>query len=209
MRLGRLWLWLQWLWRAAPSIGAIAIALVPPAGWLRDTDAAEGNWFLWSGLAIQLAGFALVWWELNQSMREHGHPGLMPRARDWWQTRPGHGRTIHVSAADAIGLGGHARLRVRKGRGDESVEARLQALEANFASMQADVDGEMEELRRDAAALRRELKVEREARQSATQALEKKLQAVVVGGVGMELAGLLWFVTGCIFSTLAPWLSTC
>jgi hypothetical protein len=163
-----------------------------------------------SGLALQLFGFIAVWKQLRDAIEEHGRPSWRSRIKSWWKNRPkGRDHVVHLSGTSSVAFAASATARVRRGIGDGSAEARLDAIEYNVGELQSEFDGFRRDIQQDTRALRTQLDAETRARSNDTGALAKRIEEQAVGSADLQLTGLVWFVFGSIYSTvpdLVVWL---
>ena len=178
----------------------VAIAMVAHATF-PDRQDAPRVCLQWLGVVLQFCGFWIVWNQLRNALKEHGRPGWWKRLGAWWALRPGVNRSVSVVAAGGAVIGGSADVRSRRGKGDGSTGARLDALEHNLADLQTEFDDYRRASREDAGKLKQQLEAERDARIAATTDLGNRIETQAVGSADWQLVGLLSFVSGIFYAT--------
>jgi hypothetical protein len=191
--------------RVARPLGlVVAMAIIPAGSLLAAALLAEHPGWLrpfiqWWGVVLQLVGFGLVWNQLRSALKEYGRPNWKTRISAWWNARPG---VTHHLVAKGIVAGaptvGSPLLRDRRGKGDGSVEARLAALEYNLDALQTEADTAPKE---ESDRLRVLLRAEEHARKETDQHLGDRIEEQAVGSPDVQIASLLFFVSGVIWAT--------
>jgi len=87
---------------------------------------------------------------------------------------------------------------------DDSVEARLDALETNVGHIHGRINGMATELDEQASEQRHAIEQERETRTTDQQRLWERLEATETGGLHLSAIGALWLAIGVTLSTAAP-----
>jgi hypothetical protein len=149
------------------------------------------------GVAFEVVGLGLVAWQLwRVQRREFGMPA-------WWAQASGRLRRLvgrseargsaSVSLAAELGVAGRLTTRVRRGPG-ETMESRLAALEANFASLDQETDARFEEQAQRQARLREmvsetQTELERQQQERESEQRERLREAMT----------MQWWGTGLFF----------
>jgi hypothetical protein len=92
---------------------------------------------------------------------------------------------------------GEARLRLGAGPG-ASVEQRVSILEGNLNQLQDEVDTKVRELRNKSDELKNDLRREGEERRTADDAVTRRIEEVAIGGLHLEIVGLVWLTVGVV-----------
>ena len=167
------------------------------------TDQSRLVWLPRTGLILQLFGFAAVWKQLRDAIEEHGRPDLWKRLTSWWKARPkSRDVTVGLTGVSAGAFTGSATGRVRRAMGSGSPEARLDAIEYNFAELQTEFDAFRRDAQQGTRDLRALLEEEQRARAAATGELTRRIEQQAVGSTDLQLVGLVWFVFGSVYSTV-------
>jgi hypothetical protein len=85
---------------------------------------------------------------------------------------------------------------------DATVEARLDALEANLLTLRQEHTETAQELRESARRTDEAVTSERRARESAVTSLRSQLEGFGVGDLYVEMIGIFWLVLGVVLATI-------
>jgi hypothetical protein len=168
---------------------------------------AAGRCFQIGGLFLQLIGFITVWQQIHGTLRDHQQPTWRARIAKWWASRPGQHHlvgAIGIASSGALGVG---RAKVRQNPKSSSVEDRIAALEENLARVDTYVDQIAEASEKRDAELKIALEAQGKASAAAVEDLRKRLRDQAVGSADLQFVGLLWFIAGCIYSSIPTDLS--
>jgi hypothetical protein len=158
------------------------------------------------GLAFQLLGILTVVSGLRDKRRLFNRPSLLDNVRRWIKRRPRWGvkpQTILVAGTGSISLSLSGKLSVWRGSPpDASVEARLDALEANLATLRTEQAETAKELQEATRKTNEAVDTERRARESAVTALRVQLEGLGAGGLHVEMMGVFWLVLGVVLATV-------
>ena len=106
---------------------------------------------------------------------------------------------MHAEAGSCGVSGGEIRASIWSGKGDSSVEARLDSLEKNVQRLR-DEQGIMEkQLEQEKTTRLAEVTAEREARESAICELDNTLSKLGAENIRMERWGVLWLLISLVF----------
>ena len=159
-----------------------------------------------TGLVLQLLGIGTVVWGISETRALFGHLSFPAKVRGWLRRSPLVRRNI-VLAASSGSLhitSGKVRASVTANPVNDSVEARLDALEKNLSHVNDRVTGverEMDEGFRSASS---EVKSEAVARHAEDEVLRQRLEAAGTGGIHISSIGALWLFVGVVLSTASP-----
>lgn len=196
--------WIDRIPLRAQVLLVLAIAISPVGAWLRPSGSPREAWLLYSGLGVQLIGFLLVWLELRTRIKASGMPGLLeqvfPRRK---QPEVMTATAQAAGSSSAIGRG-----RWRQSAPNGTVEERLAALETNQGQLDAEMETYMKDTTTSVRELDQEFRYQVRSNAQAVENLMGRIRDAEVGSVNREWAGLIFFLVGCIASTLAVPLST-
>jgi hypothetical protein len=200
------WLWaarhLSSLWSALfrGTLGLAVVLLVVDwagyaLGWSRPVRLNFAGWILETlGLVIVVIGA----WLLEQEMHPNPDPTTL---RGWLRTNPMIRRdvTVALSGLSLTMSTGRAYAKVTRKPGT-TVDERLAVLEQTLR----DLEGQVENIQRTTDAeidsLKTQLKGEAAARVAATDSLTRRmdetLDKLLVGGISLEMIGVLWIFVG-------------
>ncbi len=174
--------------------------------WLFGIAQTISDALRWSGLFLQIIGLGSVVIGLQESRRLFNQPSVFESIREWLLQgirifKPRH--IVIKAEGGAIGIStafGHAR--VTSSPQSDSVEDRLFSLERNIEYLRDEID----HLRKDGAEFRKkateDLVTERKERIAGDEVHAKQLQEAVIGGIHIELAGLIYLLFGITFATI-------
>jgi hypothetical protein len=196
--------WLVEAWRVwVPALVVIVVLIVASQLPLSLADPV----LRYCGLAFQLLGILTVVSGLRDKRRLFNRPSLLDNVRRWMKRRPRWGakpQTILVTGTGSISLSGSAKLSVWRGApADGSVEARLDALEANLATLRTEQAETAKELQEATRKTNEAVGTERRARESAVTALRVQFEGLGAGGLHVEMMGVFWLVVGVVLATVS------
>lgn len=161
-----------------------------------------------AGTLLQGMGLATVALGIANVRRLFGRPSVVHRIREWLQLVGavfGRTRTVvgEVGIAREVGMAGSVRPIHQVPEGGP-LHRRITALEKNLESFRGEVDSTVSGLRSDISEIKRSTTVGLAQRREETVAVDARMQEMAIGGIHLELMGLLWLVAGVIAGTLAP-----
>jgi hypothetical protein len=169
-----------------------------------------------AGGVLELLGIATVALGVAKVRREFGLPSaaaelmneggqlfhaLAQRVRRLFGRKP---PTKVITGAGGAGLsvsGGRARATVRAGP-DSTLEQRVALLERLIDSAETQLARLQDDLEREGEQLRQLVAAERQSRDEAHERLHHELRNVAVGGIRLQMVGLVWLTFGVV---LANW----
>lgn len=192
----------RWLWEA--RLAWLAVATLLGAALAVGGNPTEAR-ILLTGLVLQILGIGTVAWGIRTTRRLFGRPGMVALVRTWLANFPRYGgRTIAVGATMTATSSVRGRAFVTTTAADESVEARLDALEKNMGHVNDRINGIQAEIDQKADEHRRAFEEERQARSKEAGELRERLEATETGGLHVSAVGAVWLTVGVALSTAAP-----
>ena len=192
----------RWLWEA--RLAWLAVGTLLAAALVIADNPAEPRIRV-MGLVLQILGIGTVAWGIRTTRKLFGRPGIVVLMRRWLANFPRYGgRTISVGATMAATSAVRGRGFITTRAADDSVEARLDALEKNVEHVNDRISGLQAEMDQKADEHRCALPEEREARSREAGELRERLEATETGGLHVSAVGAVWLTLGVALSTAAP-----
>jgi hypothetical protein len=161
----------------------------------------------WTGMILQLAGFVAVLYAVDGRWRMKYLTGARGAFGHWWSRRP---RRSSYSNAVGLGVGasmsisgGRARGSIRAGK-DAPVEKRIEVLERNVDSLEAEVGRALDLIEKAKKETLDTIKAGQRDIDGKIGELSTKVEQAVVGGLTVELMGVLFFLWGIVLATGSP-----
>ncbi|MBE9065001.1 hypothetical protein [cf. Phormidesmis sp. LEGE 11477] len=156
----------------------------------------------WWGLAFQMVGLITVVIGLSQSREEFGRPSLWCSTRDWFKglfkkPQPQHFK-IEIEGAEARAEAGKVRFHVNS----RYLEQRMDQLEGQVKDLWDRADELEGKIGLQKRRVDERLDQEQRARASADADISKRLEEAVIGGIHLELFGVLCLVVGITLATV-------
>ena len=201
MRLVKSW---RTLWLAIIiTLAAVVFALVL-AKWLGTNPEYAVRRI---GAGLQFLGLASVALGLLRTRQLFGLPKWREALRSWWDARPrwlggsGHvvvagSDSVSINAAEAIG-----RLSVQPKTG-ATLEDRVARLERAVGLLHEDVGALRSDLVQRVKQLKQDVKQEGEKRVSGDEQVKHLIESVSIGGIDLEVRGLIWLLVGMLMASL-------
>jgi len=160
----------------------------------------------YTGMFLQLLGMINVAVGLRDMRRLFNRPSLGARAAAWFRAlasaftvpKPA---TMTASVSGAFTATGELSLVVRAAP-NEPLERRVSILEQNLERLREEYHSKSQQLRQDLGEAKRNIEKESQERQATDAKLDRTIQEVAVGGLHLELIGLLWLIVGTLASTI-------
>ncbi len=197
-------------WPLWVAVGGAILAFT--MSWLVSTTLAST--IRYTGMVLQLFGLFTIARGLSELRRLFGRPPLISRVVGWFGRflavfAPPQTISAHVSGSGGATASGHARVTTSPGL-RASVEERLYALEEKAKQLRNDLDNEVQGLRREIDVVRERIGQESQHRRVGDQEAERKIEEVAIGGLHLEIVGLLWLFLGVVGTSIpdeiAAWL---
>jgi hypothetical protein len=189
----------------------LGILLPPALMWLAciqslvETEVAVR----WTGMILQLAGFVTVLYAVDGRSRMKYLAGTKGAFGSWLSRRPrgNSGATVALAgAAKMTMVGGRPRVSIRAAK-DAPVEKRLDVLERNVDSLEKEVGQILDRIDQGKAETIKAIQVRHKEIADQVGELSTKVEQAVVGGLMIEIMGVVFFLWGIVLATAAPELS--
>jgi len=159
----------------------------------------------WTGMLLQIGGVGTVAWGLSKTRELFDRPGIWQSIVRWVAAIPDQmraPRTITASASGKLPLFSvSASVEVHSSPGDKSLEEKVTWLLNQVEKL----EGRISDLRREGREQEKKLEslIDEEAsqRESADENINRQIEEVAVGGLHLELMGLVWLVVGIVLSS--------
>jgi hypothetical protein len=160
-----------------------------------------------TGLVLQLLGISSIIAGISVTRDLFGYPSLVANIKAWFRRFPLRRRHIVFAAG-----GGEFAMTMGRARGtvthnagpNPTLDARVEALEKNIASIQNQITGVEKELDEGFGKVRDEIRSEGQKREANEKKLGEKIEASAVGGIHISAIGASWLFVGVALSTAAP-----
>jgi hypothetical protein len=160
-----------------------------------------------TGLFLQVFGILTIIWGISETRALFGHASLAAKIKVWLQRFPLRRRHIvfAVGRGDFAATMGKARAFVTHSAGaNPTLDARVEALEKNIASIQNQITAVESELDKEFGKVREEIRNEVQTREADGKKLGEKIEAAATGGIHISAIGASWLFVGVALSTAAP-----
>lgn len=202
----------DWLWHITVCVGVIVIAY----GLTEACSAGEGRLRSTGGL-LQLCGLVGLAIGIRNLRREAGLPPIPVEIRDEAKISMEEAKTSleqlfgKPPTPKIVGLGGATIGTGSRAIGDLTVtqspppttEEKVRKLEAQYAALKDQADATDEKVQEESSKREQAIADEAGERQRADLGLSEKVKAFAVGGIRLEIIGLVWLIVGTILSTWA------
>ena len=160
----------------------------------------------WAGLGLQLAGVLSVACGVASTRKQFGHPSTIDRAmtfiREWPRyPKPSTGIAASLQAVGAMSATGTVPVGMAP---EQTVEARLAALEQQLKDIVTKAANDAAEIRRQLRDHRGLIEAESASRSEGDANLHLQLEMTATGGLDLSLCGVLWLLVGTTFGTISP-----
>jgi hypothetical protein len=162
---------------------------------------------LYVGTQLELFGIALVAISIGELRREFGKPSVMSDISRWFGLVASAFRSpTIVTGTASVQIGPAtmtARGRVRNAAApNSSVERRLEVLEANFRLLDDDMGQAWRDLMASRSQTEEAIERLRDELRAEMSRLAAQTESVALGGVRLDIVGLVWLVIGCVFANI-------
>jgi hypothetical protein len=187
-------------------LGGILLSSV--IGWLIARRSSGGCSPASASAALRYAGTSLqILGLLSVARGLYDMRQLFPKRKEGWFRRLGQvfGRpkvvSVEASAGSTALVEGRPRLRSGAGPG-ATVEQRLEVLEGNVKQLEGEMDAEIKDVKEQVARVQGGLNRERDERRGADDKTANQIENVAIGGLHLEVVGLLWLVLGVLVTSI-------
>jgi hypothetical protein len=165
-----------------------------------------GDSVRYAGTILQVLGLFTVAEGLRRMRRMFGRPTLRAGAKDWFRRLVAAFRQpapidLVVILESGAHMTGEVRVRQSAGPG-ASVDQRLEVLQENVNRLEEELDAKIRELRKRIADVQESLKRESEERTAGDGRTARQIEEVAVGGLHLEIVGLLWLTLGVLGTSI-------
>ena len=185
-------------WAGAFGIGWGAKVLGPSGFELSDQ-------FRVAGWSLQMLGISTAAIALKNTSNIFDVPSVMKQFVEWMKRFPkvfalrkGVAEKVSLSFSGSLAATGNIEL----SKGDPSVEERLDVLEEKYEHLSQQLIDAQNEIKSEAQRLDKAVKQERRARSQADTEIREELESSSVGGLHLEIMGLIWLLVGITCATL-------
>jgi hypothetical protein len=158
-----------------------------------------------TALMLELFGLAIVATGLRELRKEFRRPSYRERLRGWISDFPAYkpeSQILEGSAAVAGFAAASGKTNVGLPMG-ATIEQRLEIIEGQLHRVSQSVTDLKSDTRSRIRAISDEMSAERRARSTEIRDLGRRLELVSVGGLDLELIGMLWLVLGLVLGNLS------
>ena len=160
-----------------------------------------------TGLVLQLFGISTIIRGISETRKLFGHSLLASKIKAWFQRFPLRRRDIVLAGAgiQLAAATGKGRASVTHNAGpNATLDARVEALEKNMASIRNEIAAVEAELDEGFQKVKDEIRSEVQGREADDKKLGDKIEATATGGIYISAIGASWLFVGVILSTAAP-----
>jgi hypothetical protein len=200
--LRRVWHWLAEIPTFWTFLAVLAAAICLPLLFVASADDA----MRYAGLLLQLVGVGVVAYTLRGRGKLFGRVPVITFARDWIRRAPrfrARNITLEASGTAMASASAAADATVWRGpRLDQPIEAQLEAIRENLATLRGHVETQDSRTSARVAELRNAIDAERTQRSAQIQETKRTLEGVAADSLYLEVAGLVWLVSGIVLATI-------
>jgi hypothetical protein len=195
-----------WLALVVPGVVLCVASAIGPSAQLPTR-------LTWAASVLQILGILQVAWGLHQLRIELGQPKVRTLAQRWAAKVVrlfGLGRPptrIEAAVGHAVGV---ATLSAQGYAVDpSSLESRVAALEHQMKRLQTDLSEQMGRVNERIDHLSSTLTEQGRRHATDTAAIRSLMTQLFIGGLDLEVAGLVWILVGQVVATWPEWVSSC
>jgi hypothetical protein len=194
------------------GLGTLLIVIVESVAISANNGHPAATGLRWAGFLMGIFGLLLVAYGLERTRRKFGKPSPWSRLKDWGQALRGllvrrPPRVIIGHAA--MGEFGSDIFAATGTVTQDSIEARLAALERRADAADKRIAEVQAEARREVERVRSEHRAAHGQLEGRVGALGKQVEDLAVGGLDLEFMGLVWLISGSVLSTFHEELGQC
>lgn len=195
-------LWILRGWRVWAPL-AVVVLLAATGSFLPGSPEDHARYI---GVVLQLLGIGTVVHGLRDRRRLFQRPSLLGHIRAWFAGRPRLNpkpHLIHAASGHIVASGSTAKISVWHGLPpDGSLEARIEALQANLETLRKEHADTSRELRDEVRVRADQVDLERRTRETAIGDIRSRVDTLGAGGLHIESAGLFWLIIGVVLGTV-------
>jgi len=202
--------WPTWL-AISGLIFALTVALT--AKWLLSATLTDA--IRYGGTILQILGLSMVAIGVKKMRRMFDRPSLGAGILTWLRrlaasfTGP-KPISLQASAGAFAMTGGDVRL-IRGVRPGATLDERVSILEENLKLLRDELDTRLQGVRQELGTVKESIERESQERRVADEKTARKIEEVAIGGLHLEVVGLVWLLLGVtaasIPDVIAAWLS--
>jgi hypothetical protein len=160
----------------------------------------------YAGTCLQVLGLFTVAIGLRQMRLLFGRPSLAASIAQWFKQlgnvfAPSKDAVVHAGSAAMSMTAGMAGVATTLGA-NASLDERVSALERELTTLRRDLNASIERAHQQVGGVKAELKEERRARERADSLTAKKVEEVAIGGLRLEIVGVLWLILGVLGTSI-------
>ena len=181
----------------------------------RSLSSKPADALRYTGTFLQVLGLATVARGLHQTRSLFDQPSLRASMANWFRRLAGaftapKPTSVKVSLAGASIRVFNAQVDVGIGSQATLVE-RVEKLEENLKRLQGEVDSRVQGLRQELGTVKESIERESQGRREADEKTARRIEEMAIGGIHLEVVGLLWLFLGVIAAgipdLIAVWFS--
>ena len=199
--LRRVWRWLAEIPTFWAFLSVLAVTVYLPLLVASTDDATR-----YAGLLLQLVGVGVVAYTLRGRGRLFGRAPVISFACEWIRRAPTfrpQNIILEASGTAIASASATADATVWRGpRLDLTIEAQLEAIRENLATLRGQVEAQDSRTTAGVADLRSAIDTERAQRSAQIHEARQTLEVLAVDSLYLEVAGLAWLVSGIVLATI-------
>jgi len=202
-------------WHAWLFIGGLVFAFIVGLAAHRLLSVTLTDAVRYSGTVLQILGLSTVALGLRQVRRMFNRPSVSAAMLGWLRrlaatfTGP-KPISLQASFGAFATMTGEARL-IRGVRPGATLDERVSILEENLKLLRDELDSRLQGVRRELGTVKESIERESQERRVAGEKTARKIEEVAIGGLHLEVVGLMWLFLGVaaasIPDVIAAWLS--
>lgn len=160
----------------------------------------------YAGTILQALGLGTVAIGLRQTRQKFRHPAVGTKIKNWFKNiasafKAPEPITLQVSDGVSVTTGIDAILTVEPGP-DTTIEQRVVLLEQKVKALRQELNTQIKEANHTIDIIKKEMQRESEERQTADKKTNQLIEEMGVGGIHLEIVGLVWLFLGVILTSI-------
>ena len=160
----------------------------------------------YAGTTLQILGLGTVACGLEKTRSLFNRPSIRASIGGWFRRFAAVFKAPKSISAQG-GLEAVAKVRaegqvVRGVRPGSPLDERVKALEENLNQLRDELDKKAQEVNRELGGLKKDLQQESQERQAADKGVTRQIEEVAIGGIHLEIVGLVWLFLGVLGASL-------